>query len=92
MTQQKESIERRINGLARRVTLLSAVRHAVPPSQVWIRAGIIAAGLAAGIPGAGAAPFPPVFPLANLIPPAAETAVKASCSEESANLTCPETR
>jgi hypothetical protein len=69
MTQQKESIERRINGLARRVTLLSAVRHAVPPSQVWIRAGIIAAGLAAGIPGAGAAPFPPVFPLANLIPP-----------------------
>ena len=69
MTRRNVSIDLEIDGLARRETLPSAVRHVVRPSQAWKRAGIVAAGLTAGMPGAGAAPFPPVFPLANLIPP-----------------------
>jgi hypothetical protein len=68
MTRQNASVALATDGLVRRHTLPSAVRHAVRPSQAWIRAGLIAAGLTAGIPGASAAPFPPVYPLANLIP------------------------
>jgi hypothetical protein len=48
--------------------LRRAVRRVLRAPQTWLRAGAIAAGFAASIPGATAAPFPPVFPLANLLP------------------------
>lgn len=68
MARHNDSIQRTINGLTRQNSLAGAVRRAVHPSRAWIRTGIIAAGLAAGMPGAIAAPFPPVFPLVTLFP------------------------
>jgi hypothetical protein len=57
------------NGLARRTdSLQNAVRRALLPPRSWIRAGVVAAGLAGAIPLAEAAPFPAVFPLSRLLP------------------------
>jgi hypothetical protein len=48
--------------------LRDGVRHVLYPRRCWLGVGVLAAGFAGAMPLAGAAPFPPVFPLASLYP------------------------
>ena len=55
-------------GAAPRSALHRAVQQALYLPRRWLRAGLLAAGIAGVIPHASASPFPPVFPLADLLP------------------------
>ena len=65
-----ESLHLTNNPLTPTTALHGAVRHALYSRRGWLRAGVLAAGFAGAIPLADGAPFPPVFPLASLLPAA----------------------
>ena len=68
MTRNGESIQLTLLGIETSRALRDAVRRALCSRRVWLRTGVLVAGVAGVLPLAHGAAFPPVFPLESLYP------------------------
>ena len=68
MAHESESFRHAATAFAADMELQQGVRRALRSGCMPLRGALITAGLICVVPLANAAPFPPVFPLANLLP------------------------